>query len=149
MREESSLEREVMPSRCPLEGAELLTANAEGACGCPSCRGVWLPGPLVSDCVGADVTTALRGRVGEATQLTCPDDSLPLNKIRFHGITLDLCISCCGVWFDRNDLDMMHQHRNALGIGSEGGVPVYAKRGDSEGTWADSLIHFILFAARG
>jgi Zn-finger nucleic acid-binding protein len=91
---------------------------------------------------------ALRSKAGEATPRSCPDDQLNLKKIRYHGITLDLCQECCGVWFDRKDLDALHQHRRALGIGGDGLVPVYVKREDSEASWDDSLIHFILFAAR-
>lgn len=148
MRQQLDVEHEVMPSRCPLDGSELLPSNEDGACGCPQCRGLWLPGPLVSDCVGDEVTKALKGTRGEETPLACPDDQLNLTEIRFHGIALDLCTDCCGVWFDRRDLDGLHQHREALGIGTPGEIPVLAECGDNEGSWEDSLVHFILFAAR-
>jgi Zn-finger nucleic acid-binding protein len=149
MRQDPAVEHEVMPARCPLDGTELLPANPDGACGCPTCRGVWLPGPLVSTCVGEPVTMALKRKVGAATPLSCPDDQLNLMKIRYHGISLDLCRECCGVWFDRRDLDAIHQHRSALGIRTDGEFPVYVKREDGEGAWDESLIHFILFASRG
>lgn len=148
MHEGSEVEHEVAPARCPLDGTELLPANPDGASGCPDCRGLWLPGPLVSDCVGDEVTKALKGTRGEGTPLACPDDQVNLTEIRFHGIALDLCTDCCGVWFDRKDLDGLHQHRQALGIGAAGEIPVHAECGDSEGSWEDSLVHFILFAAR-
>ena len=149
MREALNMEHEVMPPRCPLDGLGLMIANSDGACRCPQCDGLWLPGPLISNCVGNEVTKALKGTRGEATPLTCPDDQLNLTKIRFHGIDLDLCTECCGVWFDRKDLDGIHQHRQALGIDTGAEIPVYVECAEGEGSWEDSLVHFILFAARG
>jgi Zn-finger nucleic acid-binding protein len=34
----------------------------------------------------------------------CPDCQEQLNLERFHGINLDVCISCAGLWFDPEEL---------------------------------------------
>jgi Zn-finger nucleic acid-binding protein len=89
---------------CPRDGATLVACpppQAE-ALGCAHCQGLWLPYRLVIRAVGS-VAQARGLPPGEATVLRCPIDGQALRLARHHGVEVDFCMQCSGVWLDRGE----------------------------------------------
>ncbi len=81
---------------------------------CDNCEGVWLSGVSVSRLIE---TQKSKIKIDELVQYSkdnqnlsetrnCPlCDSKPLNIVMVSGIELDFCESCCGVYFDKGELN--------------------------------------------
>ncbi len=96
---------------------------------CPRCGGIWFePGefhllrsgtrvelgrslisrPHTARChacmasVGRDAEMC--AACGAPNKIDCPHCCRPTRRIRYEGLTLDVCIKCRGVWFDRHEL---------------------------------------------
>lgn len=94
--------------QCPRDHAALElvgigTPNAYHLC--RTCSGLWLPGHVVSSFVGQIPPPASRASALTQRLLQCPDEGAFLHAVRHHGIEIDLCPVCCGVWLDRGELE--------------------------------------------
>ena len=44
----------------------------------------------------------------------CPKDQAPLRSAVFHGVTIDTCPTCNGIWLDKGELEtLLHQEGEA------------------------------------
>ena len=76
---------------------------------CPQCAGLWLP------------ATTVNGRIGWVARPhpvsvhglppRCPEDRAPLLAVFHHGVEVDLCSSCGGVWLDHGELEQILRER--------------------------------------
>lgn len=98
--------------KCPEDGLELVVRmggdDAGHACG--ACAGTWLPGVFVeglamrrqlrlADFYGTLTECRVRGRA-----LPCPSGCGSLTCARIHGVEVDWCHACRGVWFNQGEL---------------------------------------------
>ncbi len=77
---------------------------------CLRCEGLWLPGRLVHASIGA---TPLERIVERGTQrdLRCPNDGTALQALHHHGVEIDICPHCAGVWLDAGEREKILQQR--------------------------------------
>ena len=47
------------------------------------------------------------------TELHCPEDYSTLAAIEYHGVELDLCQECNGVWLDSGEIDHIMKLRRS------------------------------------
>lgn|GEM_PF-597894 len=52
----------------------------------------------------ANKTRNTNGGIMSETPLTCPVCAAPLSSVKSHDITIDICTSCKGAWFDAGEL---------------------------------------------
>jgi hypothetical protein len=64
---------------------------------------LWLPSRVVASAVGHVPNP--RRQIVANPPLTCPDDGHPLIVRRAHGVELDFCGNCGGVWLDHGELE--------------------------------------------
>lgn len=87
---------------------------ARGSAGpqrCPVCLGLWLPGPVVAVVVGHIPRPGSDGGAGTSKRSVCPADGGSLAAVYHHGIEVDLCFDCGGVWLDRGELERIIARR--------------------------------------
>jgi Zn-finger nucleic acid-binding protein len=93
-----------MPA-CPRD-ATALEIRAERGFGvghCRACSGLWLPSRVVASAVGHILNP--RRQIVASPLLLCPDDGQPLIVRRSHGVELDFCGNCGGVWLDHGEVE--------------------------------------------
>lgn len=92
---------------CPRDGENLsVHRTARGAVvRCGTCAGLWLPGKMVVRHVGQLPRLAFIRDRGAATDLLCPDDGAALVVLIHHGVKIDACTKCEGVWLDQGELE--------------------------------------------
>lgn len=92
---------------CPRDGENLsVHRTARGAVvRCGACAGLWLPGKMVVRHVGQLPRLAFIRDLGVATDLLCPDDGVALVVLMHHGVKIDVCTKCEGVWLDQGELE--------------------------------------------
>lgn len=99
---------------CPRDG-EGLTAHktAQGrAIRCGTCAGLWLSGTTVVRHIGQIPRPAFVRDKGSQTSLHCPEDQSRLVAVMHHGVEIDACTSCGGVWLDQGELEKILLQRN-------------------------------------
>jgi Zn-finger nucleic acid-binding protein len=101
--------------RCPRCRKRLVTANVKDVAlnGCVGCGGIWIENAsarrVLSDpeTIFADMATRAgenaQARATQAEERTCPECPAILDKVRVHGIDLDVCNEH-GTWFDAYEL---------------------------------------------
>ena len=57
--------------------------------------------------------------------LCCPRCSTPMRSAERHGVEVDICPDCWGVWLDRGEVDKII---NRLAVGDPGGFPYLFER---------------------
>ncbi|HRO27452.1 MAG TPA: zf-TFIIB domain-containing protein [Luteimonas sp.] len=77
---------------------------------CMRCEGLWLPGRLVQASIGATALERIRD-AGTPRNLRCPNDGHQLQALHHHGIEIDACPHCAGVWLDAGERDRILQAR--------------------------------------
>lgn len=75
---------------------------------CPKCEGVYLDKNELARLTGQkninrQVTKALGVDVG--SRLVCPADGGLMDDEAFGGITIDVCLTCQGIWLDKGELE--------------------------------------------
>jgi Zn-finger nucleic acid-binding protein len=90
---------------CPRDSGSLNSFRTRevDALQCDHCRGLWLPPETVARALGHAVPSA--PRLVARSSARCPCDGDCLTPVRAHGIEIDVCPSCRGVWLDRGELD--------------------------------------------
>jgi uncharacterized protein len=62
----------------------------------------------------------LRKQQAEAERLShymkCPKDGHDLTSQGFHGVTVDICPHCGGMWLDPGELDVISRHDDHRGL---------------------------------
>lgn len=103
---------------CPIHASPLTdnTRHAISLQQCSACAGIWLPAATVAKALGAVVKPAALQRAGHATTLRCPDDGAQLAALHHHGVEIDLCTACGGVWLDQGELERILQQRKGYGL---------------------------------
>ena len=48
--------------------------------------------------------------------MKCPKDGHDLTSQGFHGVTVDVCSHCGGVWLDPGELEIVAKHRDQRGL---------------------------------
>lgn len=93
-----------MSNRCPHDHDHALwpLRTPVKSRGCHRCEGMWLPGPVVASVLGTPELAGLGAL--PVTALSCPDDARTLHAVHHHGVEIDVCPSCHGVWLDRGEL---------------------------------------------
>lgn len=103
---------------CPRDGSGLLWQNTDRGPldRCAQCAGMWVPSVVVARHGGTMPRDAQLRERGTPTQLQCPSDGSVLVAIHHHGIEVDACTKCNGVWLDAGELDRLRAaHASANG----------------------------------
>ena len=58
-------------------------------------------------------------RVKELHYMKCPKCGMDLSTIRMHGVNVDHCSGCGGVWLDNGEVEQMLNHEAAHGVFSK------------------------------
>ena len=54
-------------------------------------------------------------RLRDLHHMKCPKDGMDLQTIELHGVKIDQCATCHGIWLDAGELDhLMHPDRGGL-----------------------------------
>lgn len=75
---------------------------------CRTCHGVWLAGARVDHVIGAPRIDRSLAVVAH-TRLHCPQDGLRLSALVHHGVEIDVCGHCHGVWLDAGEHTALRQ----------------------------------------
>jgi Zn-finger nucleic acid-binding protein len=112
---------------CPREGIDLTERQVRGlfVSQCATCSGLWIPASVVATVIdGVSHSTRMTGGVTGFRQ--CPEDKSALVPIHYHGVEIDRCALCGGVWLDHGELEIILRKKrvstvvgNALDAGSE------------------------------
>lgn len=99
---------------CPKDGENLSShRTARGAAvRCGRCAGLWLPGKMVVRQIGQVARPAFVRDKGAATDLRCPDDGAALVELSHHGVRIDVCTQCEGVWLDQGELEHILERKH-------------------------------------
>ena len=84
----------------------------------------------------------LRDMEAEAERRThymkCPKDGFDLTSQGFHGVTVDTCPHCGGIWLDAGELDVISKHRDHPGLlGRIFGDVMHSLRGERRGATSE------------
>jgi hypothetical protein len=52
-------------------------------------------------------------RLKQLHHMKCPKDGMDLATIEFHGIKIDQCATCNGVWFDGGEIEQLMNAKNS------------------------------------
>ena len=97
---------------CPRHHIALtpLTVEEQKVAACPECQGLWIPGRLINQVVGAGQRKILSGMCKEhRTTLNCPHDQWSLGEATIRGVTVDFCPNCHGLWLDAGELEHLQK----------------------------------------
>lgn len=82
---------------------------------------------------------------GYVNRLECPSCCTPMQRVEHEGVTLDLCRSCTGVWFDRHEISAVWTLALTTAVakrpGSHGGVDGAGGALDASGALVDALLY--------
>ncbi len=81
---------------------------------CPECQGLWLPFKSLDFAIGQGRFTAKESPASKP--LACPEDGADLGQLRHHGVEIDFCTKCGGVWLDAGELEHILQLKQAPGL---------------------------------
>lgn len=92
---------------CPRDGSKLFEHKGEkfDVWRCGKCEGLWIPEENIREIIGEKKGTARKEGGLEKAVIQCPEDRAFLAPIHFHGIEIDLCTKCGGVWLDKGELE--------------------------------------------
>ena len=108
--------------RCPVDGAKLVEIEHYGAIvdQCPVCSGIWCDKGELETMVDTAARALAKLRRGQANRKpftlttpamravghhrTCPIDGAGLIHRERHGVAIDLCPLCHGIWLDTDEL---------------------------------------------
>lgn len=98
---------------CPKDGKNMSPhRTARGhSIRCEGCSGLWLSNASVVRHIGAVPRAAYIRNTGANTGLHCPDDRASLVALIHHGVEIDICTQCGGVWLDRGELESILDQR--------------------------------------
>ncbi len=79
---------------------------------CPECEGLWVPGPVIDNLLGAGQMLQLRSLCSvRESDLHCPSGCGKLHEGKIGPVTLDLCQDCGGLWLDPGELEILRQRK--------------------------------------
>ncbi len=102
-----------MSGLCPHHGKALRPRRVSGGRqieSCPQCQGLWLLPATVASLVGHALRPAAVAALPPArpfAALPCPMDGSGMRALRSHGVEIDLCARCRGVWLDAGELEQL------------------------------------------
>ena len=102
-----------MSGLCPHHGKALLPQRVSGGRQmeiCSHCQGLWLVPATVASLVGHALRPAAVAALPPArpfSALPCPMDGSGMRALRSHGVEIDLCARCGGVWLDAGELEQL------------------------------------------
>jgi Zn-finger nucleic acid-binding protein len=121
--------------KCPEDTIEMRPARPgerHGGHVCTSCAGTWLDAGTIADLAAARSFDAaalqaeLERQQRGATTWPCPRDGVTLRRAEAHGIELDWCPACRGVWFQHEELERVLTRARPGGPGVDIAMPVAA-----------------------
>jgi len=63
----------------------------------------------------AKMATAEKQRLRDLHFMKCPKDGMDLQTIELHGVKIDQCATCNGIWLDGGELDqLLHPDRGGV-----------------------------------
>ena len=63
----------------------------------------------------ASMKTEEKDRLRELHYMKCPKDGMDLQTIELHGVKIDQCPNCNGIWLDGGELEqLLHPERSGL-----------------------------------
>ncbi|MGQ0799745.1 MAG: TFIIB-type zinc ribbon-containing protein [Pseudomarimonas sp.] len=102
-----------MSGLCPHHGKALRPQRVSSGRqieSCPQCQGLWLLPATVASLVGHVLHPAAVAALPPARPfavLPCPVDGSGMRALRSHGVEIDLCARCRGVWLDAGELEQL------------------------------------------
>ncbi|MBI3926053.1 MAG: zf-TFIIB domain-containing protein [Armatimonadetes bacterium] len=69
--------------------------------------------------------------------MKCPMCDVPLTLSERHGVEIDYCPGCRGVWLDRGELDKILERVAAIQPAERSGSPAAERGRDAGGRWND------------
>lgn len=99
---------------CPVDRSLLTEHRADGYImrSCPTCWGLWVPARTVTAALGRLPSLAAVGANPQIKPaLCCPDDQAALLSRHYHGVEIDLCTKCGGVWLNHGELELILEKR--------------------------------------
>ncbi len=101
---------------CPVDRTTLKETAVENVIlqQCPKCGGLWLPPTALKQFYqlhGIDFSS-LKDNLDKNTcninkQILCPSDNFRMTLYPFHGLEIDICTSCWGIWLDGGELELI------------------------------------------
>ena len=92
---------------CPSDNAALHRHQYDNvqlhACG--RCRGIWLDVRSLSRLLGTPFQKPGAAVVGKIGKRPCPQCRNAMRVRELHGITVDVCLKCEGIWLDVGELE--------------------------------------------
>ena len=94
-------------NHCPRDNSKLVAqaSSLHDVSKCRACSGIWLPESAVIELIGSTKKPSPGPELVLAAGLRCPDDGSRLVEIKKHGVEIDVCSSCGGVWLDGGELE--------------------------------------------
>lgn len=83
---------------------------------CDRCSGLWLPATTIAKALG--ITLRTNKAVERSLGLVCPTDGAVLQPLRSHGVEIDICPVCDGVWMDGGELQRILVRQQMIPAGS-------------------------------
>jgi len=63
----------------------------------------------------AKMATEEKQRLRDLHHMKCPKDGMDLQTIELHGVKIDQCATCSGMWLDAGELDqLLHPDRSGI-----------------------------------
>lgn len=133
--------------KCPVDQAPLQEVERGGfkLAACTECHGLWLTRESLKQAFASprppeklDESELQPPLIQPAKTRNCPSCSCQLAPRWLHGIEIDVCQQCHGVWLDAGELRaIVASHRQRQATGSAAGLKATADRRDAR--WYDAL----------
>ncbi len=100
---------------CPRCAAPLkqIDVNAIELDICLECQGIWFDTQELDELLGHELSIEklIARAEGEGEELHCPacGEGTTMDEIHFHGVTVDACDVCCGIWLDTGELTQIRE----------------------------------------
>ncbi len=102
-----------MSGLCPHHGKALQPRRVAGNRqieSCLQCQGLWLVPATTASLVGHALNPAALAALPASrpfASLPCPVDGSGMRALHSHGVEIDLCARCSGVWLDAGELEQL------------------------------------------
>lgn len=98
-------------NHCPRDNQKLTAqaASLHNVQKCGGCSGIWLPASAVIELIGKTKRPRSSPDLILQSSIRCPDDGRQLVAITKHGVEIDVCSSCGGVWLDGGELRQLQR----------------------------------------